>query len=64
MSMAEGLGLSFLGISFLTEATLLNYQRQFPSDPFARNVRFIEMYEELEKDAAGSMYTLLFQKPL
>lgn len=63
IAMAEKLKLSFLGLSFLSETTLSHYQRLFPGDPHARNVRFIEMFEEQEKDAAGSMYTLLFQKP-
>lgn len=62
-AMAEDLGLNFLGLSLLSDVILANYQRQFPEDPFVRNVPLFEMFEQSEKDAAGSMYSLLLQKP-
>lgn len=62
-TMAEELGLCFLGLSLPDEVTLANYHRHFPEDPFVRDVRLFEVFEQRAKDAAGSMYSLLLQKP-
>ena len=61
--MSDSLDLHFLGLSFDHEAIYENYQRSFPQDRYASDVRLIELFEKENREAGGSMYTLLFQKP-